>query len=228
MVLSLSLQHSQKNSRKIMYREKIIGTEIYRNTQHLDSVTRRQWETIQEEWEVAYHGTRLKYLQSILRCGLLPSGAQLPNGELIQPPFNHYQLGAAIAGVDDWASAIFVSPSIMYASHPCYSEYITSGEFGWCIVVKVHVNPSSYAKYNPTTAFNEKPIQGEPKNTEHRVRETSLKESIHRVLSRWFSSTNPEIDRNVVVTSVLFIDSTFRGNVREYGLSHEELRRLFY
>ena len=216
-----------ERTRPIIYNRKKIGAEIFRSPACTDRITQSQWRIINKDWEVAYHGTQLKYIQSILKYGLLPSGAKLPNGEIIKPPPNHFQLGKNYAGVDDWARAIFVSPSIMYASHQCYSEYATRDESRWCIVVKVHINPSSYKSYNPTTLFKEEPIEGEPNNTEYRVEDSSVDDSIFRVFARLHTTTDPEISRNVVVTSVLFIDSTFRSNVRKYGLTHDKLREIF-
>ncbi len=212
--------------RQIMYKGKKIGTEIFRSTWHLDHTTNSKWRMLKRNWEVAYHGTKLKYIKSIFQYGLLPSGAQLPNGELIKPPSNHFQLGTTYAGVEDWARAIFVSPSFMYASHQCYSEYTAKDNSGWCVVVKALVNPTSYKAYNPTTLFKEEPITGEPNLTEYRVEERLDDDKIFRVLSRMLSTAEPEMSRNAVVISVLFIDSTFRSNVRSYGLNHDELRKL--
>ena len=107
----------------IYYRGKKFGAEIFRSKNQLDPATKCQWDVIKHDWEVAYHGTKHRYINSILKHGLQPSGAKLPNGELIKPPSYHIQFGKNYAGVEDWARAPFVSPSIMYASHEAYSDH---------------------------------------------------------------------------------------------------------
>ena len=216
-----------EGNRFILYRGKKIGIEIFRSKNYLDDTTKRRWNRIKRNWEVAYHGTKHKYIKSILTYGLLPSGAKLPNGEIIKPPSNHFQLGMTYAGVEDWARALFVSPSIMYASHQCYSEHTEIGDSQWFVVVKVFVNPSSYKAYNPTVLFKEQPIDGEPDNTEYRVEDSTVEDSILRIFSHFMSSAEPEVLRNAVVASVMFIDLSFRRKIRDYKLNHADLRKLF-
>ncbi len=134
---------------------------------------------------------------------------------MIKPPSNHFQLGENIYGINNWANAVFVSPSILYASHACYSERVIALSSQWCVVIKVFVKPSSYyTSHDPTVIFDRNFISSEPTNTEYRVNEPedneyqvvdkSILSSIFRVLSNKAKSSE-ELE-NVIVKSVLFID----------------------
>ena len=139
-----------------------------RNRDALDSQTRRYWDDIHSSWERAWHGTKANYLESIVRNGLMPSGTKLSDGKTIKPPGNHYQLSEEHFGVANWAKAVFLSPSILYASHVCYSERVISEGEQWCILVKARVKPASYKSYDPTVVFQRDPIDGEPDTPEYR------------------------------------------------------------
>ena len=155
---------------RLIYRgEKVIGKEIVRNRDTLDSQTRQRWDDIHSSWERAWHGTKADYLESIIRNGLMPSGTRLSDGKTIRPPRNHYQLSEEHFGIANWAKAIFLSPSIFYASHACYSERVISEGEQWCVLVKARVKPTSYKSYDPTVVFTKDPIDGEPDTPEYRV-----------------------------------------------------------
>ncbi len=227
-----------KGIHPIVYDGKEIGAEVVRSMRETDLATQFQWSMIQQNWEVAYHGTKQKYVRSILAYGLLPSGAELPDGEQIKPPSNHFSLEMNYAGVQNWSKAIFVSPSILYASHPCYSERIQKGDSHWCVVVKVYINPSSYENYGSTVQIKDKPLDGEPSKPEYRVDKEAAEGEMSRMwkaMSRFYDSgesrksfqKKTEASRNVAVASVLFIDTDFLDNVNEYGLCHEDLSKIF-
>ena len=59
-----------------------------------------------------------------------------------EPLKGHIPLGANINNKKDWARAIFVSPSIFYASQ--YSEIIYSDNEEWFIIIDARLNPNSY------------------------------------------------------------------------------------
>ena len=197
---------------------KIIGKKIIRNYQQIRSMTKRDWDDILCNWEPSWHGTKSKYIKSILSNGLMPSGARLASGETITPPQNHYQLGQSYFGVSNWAAAIFVSPSLLYASHACYAERFLSESIQWCVVVKTQVRRCSYTDHDPTTLFKQARIDGEPDNSEYRVPCSSDKDKILRV----------EQSRNVVVTSVVFIKASFLEKISSSNeLRYDQLQRLF-
>lgn len=73
----------------IRYKGKEIARKVVRNK---ESMPKERWEKYLGEWETSWHGTKFKYLESILTHGLLPSG-RIVDGHMITPPANHYQLG---------------------------------------------------------------------------------------------------------------------------------------
>lgn len=196
----------------IKHRGTVIGTEVVRDERSLDPETKRWWGTTRSTWQTVWHGTKAKYLESIFKNGLLPTGSRLPNGTVILPPKNHFQLGESHFGIDDWARAIFVSPSISYAAHVCYSERVFENNQQWCVLIKACVNPECYEEYDHTT-FKRDPIAGEPDTPEYRI-DVQPDDKVYRI----------ESSRNVVVTSIMFISLEFFQNE---GLTFEQLQTLF-
>ena len=90
-------------------------------------------------YELAWHGTRARHVASILEHGLQPSGTKLPDGTFLKPPSNHYALGSSHQGISNWAGAIFVSPSVSYASHACYAERVLHNGDMYAVLVEVAV-----------------------------------------------------------------------------------------
>lgn len=197
----------------VHYKEKVVGREIIRNHEVLDLRTRHRWDFIISNWHTVWHGTRSKHIVSILRHGLMPSGTKLPSGHSIEPPNNHYKLGETHFGIKNWANAIFLSPSISYASHACYSDRITSEDDDWCVLIKAYVEPNSFSEHDPTV-FKWDPIDGEPDAPEYRI-EVSESDKIVRV----------ESARNVVVVSLMLISDNFLSNTKD--LSFMELKSMF-
>lgn len=119
-------------------------------------------------YELAWHGTKEQHVRSILRHGLKASGEKLSDGSEIAPPSNHYSLGMAHQGIHNWAAAIFVSPSVSYASHVCYAERtLYDGEM-WAVVMDCAVRTGAFTKHNQTVGgYNTLP--GEPDTAEYRV-----------------------------------------------------------
>ena len=77
---------------------------------------------LKKNWIPIWHGTKYEFLESIVINGLKPSGSKLSNGKVVEPPKGHIPLGLKVDGIDNWAGAVFVSPSILYSSHIAYSE----------------------------------------------------------------------------------------------------------
>ena len=103
----------------VHHKEIVVGREILRNHDILDARIKRRWDFITSNWHTVWHGTRSKYLVSILHHGLMPSGTTLPSGHSIEPSNNHYKLGETHFGIKNWANAIFLSPSISYLCLTC-------------------------------------------------------------------------------------------------------------
>ncbi len=79
-------------------------------------------------------------MESIFINGLKKPGSILPGGEKIAIPRGHITTGIRIAGVDNWADAIFVSPSIAYSSHPAYAGRLVANGSQWCCLINVKFN----------------------------------------------------------------------------------------
>lgn len=185
------------NVRLIEYQGEVIAKELTRDPRTLDAHTRAEWNGIHNTWETAWHGTRFKYLESIIQKGLLPAGS---SG--IKPAAGHYSLGEEHFGIANWAAAIFLSPSILYAAHACYSDRVFSESQQWCVLVKAYCKPGSYKSYDPTV-FSYKPMDGEPVMPEYRI---PVHEADKNVILR------VESTRSVVVRSLMFVRLSFLEN----------------
>jgi len=143
-ILSLTAELRGKNFvhrvQFIKYQQEVIAKELLR-----DQSTQAQWDDICKNWETAWHGTRSGYLESIIKNGLRPSAGP----SRIKPEAGLYELNESYLDVSDWGAAIFLSPSILYASNEAYSERVLSESQLWCVLVKVYCKPGSYKSYNP-------------------------------------------------------------------------------
>ena len=108
-------------------------------------------------------------------------------------------------GVQNWAAAVFVSPSMIYASNSAYSERITVGDSKWCVVVKVFVEPSCYDTAPSTSPLSRPFLEGEPDEKEYRCKASTIFGELHK---EWEKRDMPftesheeesETSRNVVV-----------------------------
>ena len=131
--------------RPVKFKGQIIAKELIRHPSRFDEKTSSKLKRILKTWKMTWHGTRFKNVESILARGLLPAGTRG-----IKPPPGHFGLGETFYGVENWAAAIFVSPSILYSSHKAYSERVTSTNEEWCILIKTYCHPDSYKAYDPT------------------------------------------------------------------------------
>lgn len=148
-IFSLKTDFMRKNlvsrMRPIEFKDKVIAKELIRDKRLLDEWTRSLLPSIVKNWDLVWHGTEFKNLESIMKHGLLPAGT---NG--VKPPSGHIQLGKDFLGIKNWAAAIFVSPSILYSAHAAYSERIMSKNEQWSVLLKVYCRPDSYKAYDPT------------------------------------------------------------------------------
>lgn len=86
-----------------------------------------------DDWPIAYHGTSCDKLLPILSKGLRRPG------ELPEVVVEHGQCGA------DGDGAIYMTPSLWYASHPVYSPLKELGSERWAqAVLKLRVRPDSF------------------------------------------------------------------------------------
>jgi len=170
-----------------------------------------------KNWDAAWHGTKLQYIASILKNGLKEAGSLLKDEGEITPQEGHIPHGERVNDVDDWANAIFVSPSVFYSTHPIYAERIKSIFYGktWAVLVETRLRPGSYGSYHTTTY--RKIVPGEPQLVEYRVK------SVDPLNSK---------RRNIHVIAVTFILEEFLNKVKEYDqgdiLSKSEVERILY
>ena len=160
---------------------------------------------IKNNWVPAWHGTKFRFLESIIRYGLVPSGSKLSNGKTINVNPGHIPLNYCVSGIQFWAKAVFVSPSIFYAANPIYSERINSCKQRWCVLVETRIRPGCYTKH-PSSVLNYTGVSGEPSNVEYRVSVHNNSDLIYRISSA----------KNIVVTSVTFVLTSFLENINNY------------
>ncbi|CAF4907948.1 unnamed protein product, partial [Rotaria sp. Silwood1] len=74
---------------------------------------------------IAYHGTNIKVIESILIDGLVMPSTVVSSGLRICPPSNHIARPTSAFGIADFSNGIFVTPSIYYCSDPAYAVTFT-------------------------------------------------------------------------------------------------------
>ena len=180
--------------RVIKHKEEVIAKELIRDLSVLDAPTQAKWQQILKSWEIVWHGTQYRHLQSILERGLLPAGSRG-----ITPPPGHIKLKKKVFDVSNWAAATFVSPSILYASHEVYSQRVFSGGHQWCVLVKASCNREKIKSYNGTVdSYKRK--DDEPEKLEYRVAVDEEDKNVFLLI---------ESTRDVVVRSVMFVRVSF-------------------
>ena len=192
-ILSLTADFRGKNLvdkvQLIKYQGEVIAKNLTRSRSTLDVITRAQWNVISCSWESAWHGTRYRHLESIMKEGLRPAGSCG-----IKPEEGHFGLNLEHDGISNWAAAIFLSPCIFYSSHKAYSERVISESQEWCVLLKAYCKPGSYKSYGSTVLNRLESTFPDP---EMRVPVNDL-----RVL-------RVESERNVVVYSLMFVRCSF-------------------
>jgi hypothetical protein len=198
----------------IDYDGNIVGYRVFRNIHERESIA--------SKWSRGWHGTRQKNVISIFRNGLLKPGTKV-NGISISECQNHIRRGTKINGIDNWSEAVFVSPTLTYATHNCYADRLSSpGKGEWCIVMDAAIRPGCFTKHDSTvTAY----INKERSNSKVEIRvepgerESSVNTSSNVEIIRISSETN------VIVLAALLVKDRFIQNTT---LSDNELNNLMY
>ena len=185
----------------VKYRNMIIGKKILRD----DSLLPENIDYIKKNWVVGWHGTQFEFLESIMKHGLYPSGTKLSDGTDIKPLPGHIPLKTSLAGFDDWAKAVFVSPSIFYAGHPVYAKRINSNNIEYSVVIETRIKPETFSKH-PPTVVQYVGKSGEPNLVEYRIEVKDDSDLIMRI----------ESQLNVIVTGILFAKTDFLKNIKDY------------
>ena len=146
-------------------------------------------------WKKVYHGTKYVSMEHILMYGLRNFGEPL-NG--------HIPLGQKINNISNWAQAIFVTPSIFYASN--YSETIYSDKEEWYIIIEAKIKPDFYSEYEGTIyRYNYK--KDEPKNIEYRIKACNYG-------GVFYGNINDE--EGIATISLLFVKKKFLEQCQRY------------
>ena len=170
---------------------------------------------VRKNWTPAWHGTKFKNIESILKNGLKESGSILQDFGQITPQSDHIQVGVKCFNLNDWSQAIFTSPSVFYSTHPTYSERINSSFYGnkYAVLIETRLKPGEFQTFGSTTTRNV--ILGEPNKLEYRIK-----------------SLDKYGNKNIYVISVTFVLENFINNVKAYDqgdiLSNSEAERIIF
>ena len=93
---------------------------------------------------IAYHGTNVNAIQSILLDGLVVPGTVVSSGIRIQPPSSNLAREKTYFDVPDYAGAIFLSPSIHYSSDLVYATMFSADDRQLIAVLECSVKRHSY------------------------------------------------------------------------------------
>lgn len=138
----------------------------FRMAKALDEKLRAQ---VMHNWYLAWHGTRVQHVLSILQYGLCKPGDKVGTGEVRIRP-GHIRRGVSLHGVADWGNAIFLTKSAKYACNSVYSDRLmckradgTRDQF--CVLIETAARPGSFGEY-PSTTPSYIPGRGDPKDQE--------------------------------------------------------------
>ena len=106
---------------------------------------------LKKDYVIVWHGTKFKNLESIVIKGLKPPGAKISDDSIILPVEGHIPLNTKVEGIDNWANAVFVSPSYNYSSLPVYAEIISCNNQRWACLVEGRVKYGKFTKHKHTT-----------------------------------------------------------------------------
>jgi ankyrin repeat protein len=100
---------------------------------------------------IAYHGTNINVIRSILLDSLVAPGTVVSSGKRINPPENHIARKLPAYGIIDFAAAIFLSPSVWYSSDAAYAIDFTHGDQQLIPVLECSVKRNSFTTNQCTT-----------------------------------------------------------------------------
>ncbi|CAF4032512.1 unnamed protein product [Rotaria sp. Silwood1] len=107
---------------------------------------------------VAYHGTNIEAVRSILTDGLIIPGTVTTSGKRINPPKNHIDRNVKVFDVPDFAAAIFVSPSVYYSSNRTYARAFSYGGEQLIPVLECRVKENGFSTNKCTvSSYNAHP-----------------------------------------------------------------------
>jgi len=163
----------------------IIGKRLIRNRGYGDDIT--------FGWNKVYHGTKYVSMEHILLYGLRNFG---------EPLDGHIPLGQKVNNINNWAKAIFVTPSIFYASN--FSEIISSDKEQWYIIIEAKLKEGCFSEFESTIyKYNYK--NSEPKKIEYRINAKNFGASFY-----------DDDEEGIVTISLLFVKKKFIDECKNY------------
>jgi hypothetical protein len=180
--------------------------------------------TILSQWKLGWHGTTRESLLSIFKSGLKKPGEPDDDGTMICERVNHIQPNIVVAGRRDWSRAVFVSPVLTYAAHPCHAARISSreGTGKWCILVQASIRPKTFT-IHPSTIAGKYLKQGESTELEEMRVEPGEDEKVLNLRQDDVEIVRVSSSSNVTVVAALLANDEF---IQETTLSVEKLSNL--
>ncbi|CAF1656092.1 unnamed protein product [Adineta ricciae] len=115
---------------------------------------------------IAYHGTSIGVILSILMDGLVMPSTVVSSGKRVCPPTNHIPRKVKHHNIEDFSNGIFVSPSIYYCSDPAYAVTFSDGDQRVVAVLECSVKdgkfdiiPSTVSTYKPHPTDDPKSLE---------------------------------------------------------------------
>jgi len=102
-------------------------------------------------WEVSYHGTAIHCVASILSSGFIIPGFSTLGGVVVSPPSHHVGRDESAFGHEDFAGACFFTPSLSYASHPCYAQAFKWNNTSYLPIFQCRIKHGSFSRNASTT-----------------------------------------------------------------------------
>ncbi|CAF3977540.1 unnamed protein product [Rotaria sordida] len=99
---------------------------------------------------IAYHGTNINVIRSILHDGLVIPGTVTSSGKRINPPKHHFAREKKYFGISDFAAGVFLSPSVYYSSDPTYAVSFSHDDQQLIPVLECSIKSNSYTVYPGT------------------------------------------------------------------------------
>jgi hypothetical protein len=139
--------------------------------------------TSPEQWDLAWHGTKIASIPSILQHGLKKVGEKIGEKEIdVRKDTARISRDAHFREKTDWAEAIFTSCSIYYASTTAYAEHFNDcNGVKWFLILECRLMPNSYEK--STHTFYEYILS---KNEDSLVENRSADSSKVNVVAVWY------------------------------------------
>ncbi len=106
-------------------------------------------------WNLAWHGTRLEFIPSIIKNGIKKVGEKV-EGKIVslREDTSRIQRNREFRCVKDWASAVFTSQSLFYATSRAYAEnFMTFDDKEWCLVLECRLEKGTYEQSKHTLNF---------------------------------------------------------------------------